>query len=228
MKKIISILLIIIGLVIIFIPTINNQIVKKNNKSIIKIVETISHDEIEKNAETVVEFDYSAIEDVDITSTIRGMINFDNKSIVGQIIIPDLEMNLPILKGVTNANLAAGAATMMPEQKIGEGNYPLAGHYMKQKDLLFGSLMDIQVGTIVYITDKKTIYEYEIYDLVVVPDTAMEMLDNKRSDEREKPIISLMTCYYSSKTEKRFFALGELVNEYPAEDRKINQIIRAD
>lgn len=228
MKKIISILLIVVGLIFIFIPTINNQMVKQNNKSIIKIVETISHDEIEKNAETVVEFDYSAIEDVDITSTIRGMINFDNKSIVGQIIIPDLGMNLPILKGVTNANLAAGATTMMPEQKIGKGNYPLAGHYMKQKDLLFGSLMDIQVGTIVYITDKKTIYEYEIYDTVVVPDTAMEMLDNERSDEREKPIISLMTCYYSSKTEKRFFALGELVNEYPAEDRKINQIIRAD
>lgn len=228
MKKIISILLIIVGLIFIFMPTINNKMVKQNNKSIIKIVETISHDEIEKNVETVAEFDYSAIEDVDITSTIRGMINFDNKSIVGQIIIPDLGMNLPILKGVTNANLAAGATTMVPNQKIGEGNYPLAGHYMKQKDLLFGSLMDIQVGTIVYITDKKTIYEYEIYDTVVVPDTAMEMLDNERSDEREKPIISLMTCYYSSKTGKRFFALGELVNEYPAEDRKIDQIIRAD
>ena len=46
----------------------------------------------------------------------------------------------------------------------------------------------------------------------------MEMLDNKRSEEQGKPIISLMTCYYSSKTGKRFFALGELVDEYPVED----------
>lgn len=222
MRKIISIFLIIIGLVIIFIPTINNQMVKQNNKSVIQIVETITPEEIEQNIETVAEFDYSAIEDVDITATIKGMINFDNKSIVGQIIIPDLEMNLPILKGVTNANLAAGAATMMPKQKMGEKNYPLAGHYMKQKDLLFGSLMDIEIGTIVYITDKRTIYEYKIYDLVVVPDAAMEMLDNEESEEREKPIISLMTCYYSSKTGKRFFALGELIDEYPAEDRYIN------
>lgn len=222
MRKIISILLIIIGLVIIFIPTTNNQMVKQNNKSIIQIVETITPEEIEQNIEAVAEYDYSAIEDVDITATIKGMINFDNKSIVGQIIIPDLDMNLPILKGVTNANLAAGAATMMPEQKMGEKNYPLAGHYMKQKDLLFGSLMDIEVGTIVYITDKRTIYEYEIYDLVVVPDTAMEMLEDGKSKEKEKPIISLMTCYYSSKTGKRFFALGELIDEYPSEDKYIN------
>lgn len=222
MRRTISILLIIIGLVIIFIPTINNQMVKQNNKSIIQIVESITPEEIEQNIEVVAEYDYSAIDDVDITATIKGMINFDNKSIIGQIIIPDLDMNLPILKGLTNANLARGAATMMPKQKMGQKNYPLAGHYMKQKDLLFGSLMDIKVGTIVYITDKRTIYEYEIYDLVIVPDTAMEMLEDGKSDEREKSIISLMTCYYSSKTGKRFFALGELINEYPAQDKYIN------
>lgn len=222
MRRIISILLIIIGLIIIFIPTINNQMVKQNNKSIIQIVDTITPEEIEQNIEIVAEYNYSAIEDVDITATIKGMINFNNKSIIGQIIIPDLDINLPILKGVTNANLAAGAATMIPRQKMGERNYPLAGHYMKQKDLLFGSLMDIEIGTIVYITDKRTIYEYKIYDLVVVPDTAMEMLEDEKSEERKKPIISLMTCYYSSKTEKRFFALGELIDEYPAEDKYIN------
>lgn len=222
MKKNISILLIIVGLILILTPAINNQMIKQKNKTVNKIIENISAEEIAKNIETDAEFDYSAIEDVDITSTIKGIINFDNKSIIGQIIVPDLDMNLPILKGITNANLAAGIATMVPNQKMGEGNYPLSGHKMKQKDLLFGALMDIQIGTIVYITDKETIFEYEIYDTVVVPDTAMEMLDNEKSEKRGKPIISLMTCYYSSKTGKRFFALGELVDEYPIEDGNIN------
>lgn len=222
MKKVLSIFLIIIGLVIILIPTINNQMVKQNNKSVIQMVEITTPEEIQRNIETVAKYDYSAIEDVDITATIKGMINFDNKSIVGQIIILDLDINLPILKGVTNANLAAGVATMMPKQKMGERNYSLAGHNMKKKDLLFGTLMDIELGTIVYITDKRTIYEYKIYDIAVVPDTAMEMLDDERSEERKKPIISLMTCYYSSKTGKRFFALGELIDEYQAEDKYIN------
>lgn len=222
MRKFLSILLVIIGLVIIFIPTINNQMVKQRNKSVIQIVKITTPEEIERNIEIVAEYDYSAIEDVDITDTIKGMINFDNKSIVGQIIIPDLDINLPILKGVTKANLTAGVVTMMPKQKMGERNYSLAGHNMKKKELLFGTLMDIEIGAIVYITDKRTIYEYKIYDIVVVPDTAMEMLNDERSEEREKPIISLMTCYYSSKTGKRFFALGELIDEYQAEDKYIN------
>ncbi len=218
MKKTISIILIIVGIILILTPTIKNQIIKHNIKNKSEIVETITHEEIIQNIETDAEFDYEAIEDVGIASTIIGSINFDSKSMIGQLFIPDLDINLPILKGVTNANLLAGATTMVPEQKMGEGNYPLAGHKMKQKNLLFGSLMDIEVGTTVYITDKKTIYEYKIYDIIVVSDTAMEMLDNNRAEERGKPIISLMTCYYSSKTGKRFFALGELVDEYPVED----------
>ena len=158
MKKFISIVLIIIGIALILTPTIKNQIIKHNIKKKSEIVNTITHEEITENIETDAEFDYEAIEDVGITSTIIGSINFNNKSMIGQLIIPDLDINLPILKGVTNANLLAGATTMVPEQKMGEGNYPLAGHRMKQKDLLFGSLMDIEVGTTVYITDKKKNY----------------------------------------------------------------------
>ena len=59
------------------------------------------------------------------------------------------------------------------------------------------------------------VYEYRIYDTLIVPDTAMYMLEHDIAEERGKPIISLMTCYYTSKNGKRFFALGELVDEYP-------------
>lgn len=218
MKKTIPILLIITGMILISIPTINNQIVKTNVKSKATIAERITYEEIRVNIETDAEFDYTAIKDVDIVSAIFGSINFDSKSVIGQISIPDLDIDLPILKGVTNANLAAGAATLRPDQEMGIGNYPLSGHLMKNKDLLFGRLMDIELGSRVYITDKNTIYEYKIYDTTVVPDTAMEMLDDIKSEEKEEPIISLMTCYYSSKTEKRFFALGRLVDEYPVEE----------
>ena len=35
---------------------------------------------------------------------------------------------------------------MRPDQKMGEGNYPLAGHHLKQKNLLFGPLENIKTG----------------------------------------------------------------------------------
>ncbi|WP_313758072.1 class A sortase [Tissierella sp.] len=218
MKKKISIGLIIIGIILALIPTIKDKIIKYNIKNKSEIIEIITHEEIINNMENEAEFNYEAIDDVGTISTVIGAIKFDNKFMIGQLIVPDLDINLPILKGVTNANLLAGVTTMVPEQKMGEGNYPVAGHRMKQKNLLFGSLMDIEIGSIVYITDKETIYEYTIYDTVVVSDTAMEMLDNKRAEEKGKPIISLMTCYYSSNTGKRFFALGELTDEYVVED----------
>lgn len=103
---------------------------------------------------------------------------------------------------------------MSPEIQMGKGNYSLAGHYMKD-NLLFGSLLNIEIGTIVKITDKNKVYEYEIYDIEIVPDTAFYMLDQDRAKKRGKPIISLMTCYYTSKNGKRFFAMGELIDEYP-------------
>ena len=221
MKKIISIVLIIAGLFLIVSPIFNNQIIKGKANTAQKITEKVTSVEIEKNDRREATYDYSAIKDVEITSTITGAFSMKkeeiNDNIIGQIIIDDLNIDLPILKGISNSNLLIGAATMVPNIRMGTGNYSLAGHYMKDK-LLFGELVNIDIGTVVKITNKKIIYEYKIYDTKIVPDTAFYMLEQNKSDERGKPIISLMTCYYTSKNGKRFFALGELVNEYPYDE----------
>ena len=217
MKKIISTILILIGIIFLSIPYLNNLMIKRNLKAKQNIVEEVTVSEIEENNNRKAEYDYSNIKDVEISNTISGITKFDSKNIIGQIIISDLDMNLPILKGTTNANLLVGATTMVEDQEMGKKNYPLAGHYMEDKNLLFGGLMDIEKDTIVKITDKKMVYEYRIYDTLIVPDTALYMLDHDRAKERGKPIISLMTCYYTSKNGKRFFALGELIEEYSYE-----------
>ncbi len=218
MKKVISILLIIIGMLFLLTPLITQEIVKYYSTSIID--ENITKETLKtnnENHELEVEFDYSAIRDLDIQSIIKGSAHFNKELVIGTLLIPDLDINLPIMKGISDANLMAGAATMKPDQSFGQGNYTLAGHHMKDKDLLFGSLMDIEIGNRVFLSDGEKIYEYEIYDTLIVPDTAMDMLLDDKAEERGKPIISLMTCYFSSSTGKRFFALGELIDEYPME-----------
>src|SRR5699024_6456377 len=137
MKKIIPILLIIIGILFLLIPSIKDQIIKYHSKSIIE--DEITNETIKANNQNdklEVEFDFTAIEDVDIKSVIKGSIDFDKKFVIGTLLIPDLDINLPIMKGLSDANLMAGAATMKPEQSFGIGNFTLAGHYMKNKDLL--------------------------------------------------------------------------------------------
>ena len=221
MKRVISIILIGLGLILIITPNIRNVLVKSKTKEINKMIDAISYDDILENQELDVEFNYEAVEDVGVASVLFSSIGFDNKNLIGQLTIPDLDIELPLLKGLTNSNLSVGAATMKDDQVMGERNYSVSGHNMKNKDILFGRLMDIEVGTTVYITDKNEIFEYDIYDTVVVPDTAMYMIEDLEAEKKGKPIISLMTCYYSSKTGKRFFALGELTDEYAMEDNDI-------
>lgn len=224
MKKTLPVILILIGIILLSTPLLTEQIIKYHKKNL--VVEKITKEEIISNIKEIDnnldeidqgDFDFSAIQDVDIMSVIKGSLNFDKKLVVGLLLIPDLNVDLPILKGITDANLMAGAATMRKDQVMGKGNYPLSGHNMKNKDLLFGCLMDIEVGTKVIISDGEMVYEYKIYENIVVPDTALDMILDKKSEEKGKPIISLMTCYHSSKTGKRFFSLGELVDEYPYE-----------
>jgi sortase A len=214
MKKFISTMAIIIGIIVLAIPYINNLIIQYNINTKRNILNEITPEEIEENKNTETNYDYDSIVDIETNSLLWEIKEFDNKYIIGQIAIPDLGIDIPILKGTTNSNLLIGATTMVEGQEMGEGNYPLAGHLMKNKSLLFGSLMDIEIGALVKVSDKKMIYEYKIYDTVVVPDTALNMLDDSKAEKRGKPIISLMTCYYSSKTGERFFALGELVDIY--------------
>lgn len=223
MKKAIPIILIIIGIILLSTPFLTEQIIKYHKKN--TVMEKISNEEIISNIEALNEnvdsredYDFDLIQDVDIMSVIKGSLNFDKKLVIGLLLIPDLDMDLPILKGITDANLMVGAGTMRQDQVMGKGNYPLSGHNMKNKDLLFGALMDIEVGTQVIVSDGQMVYEYKIYENIVVPDTAMYMILDKKSEEKGKPIISLMTCYHSSKTGKRFFSLGELVDEYPYEE----------
>lgn len=215
MRKIISTFLIVMGTILILTPFINTQIIKYNIDKKQELVREITKEQIKENQNLEAEYDYESIRDIEIRSTIKDTPNFEHKALIGEMIIPNIELHLPILKGVNNANLLVGATTMKDGLEMGERNYSLAGHYAKQEGILFGGLIDIDIGSLVKITDKEYIYEYEIYDTKVVLDTDLYMLDDNRWEKRGKPIISLMSCYYTSKNGKRFFALGELVEKYP-------------
>lgn len=214
MKRILSLIFILMGIVLLAIPYLNNHLIERNVNKNIELVEEITYEEIEENQSRETVFDYSSIRDVNISTVLSSTNDFNHKSMIGFISVDDLNINLPILKGVTDANLLVGATTMTESQEMGKGNYPLAGHYLRNKTTLFGPLLDIEIGTIVKITNKKVVYEYEIYDTKIVPETATYMLDNQEAEDRGKPIISLMTCYFTSSNGKRFFALGELIDSY--------------
>lgn len=215
MRKFLAALLITLGILLLLSPTLKTITVEKKVSDTVEIVEEYTPVEIKENETNEADFDFSIVEDISVTGTLLNQNKINKDLIIGQLVIPSIKMNIPIFKGINNTNLLAGAATMREDQKMGEGNYPMAGHYMKDKNILFGSLMDVKEGDIIRLTDKETIYEYETYDVKLVPDTAVYLIDDEESVTLGNPIISLMTCYYSSSTGKRYFVLGELKESYP-------------
>ncbi|WP_312653850.1 class A sortase [Proteiniclasticum sp.] len=216
MKKVFAVLLIVFGLLLIFSPKIKDTVVENTVENTVEIIAEYTPEKIKENEQNEeAEFDFSIVEDISVTGTLMSSNKVNKDLLVGQLVIPRVGMNIPIFKGINNSNLLAGSATMRKDQRMGTGNYPLAGHYMKEKDVLFGSLMDVQEGDLIRVTDKETIFEYVTYEVKVVPDTAVYIIDDDEADKIGKPIISLMTCYYSSKTGKRYFVMGELKDSYP-------------
>lgn len=152
---------------------------------------------------------------------LKGINDNYKHAIIGHLVVDAIDINLPILKGTTANHLMIGATTMKADQVMGQGNYSLSGHYHSSKGVFFHGLLEAQPGMIIKITDKDRIYEYEIYDTMLVEDTATHLINDQESQNRGKPIISLMTCYYTSANGLRFFALGELVDDYPFEIGKM-------
>ena len=64
---------------------------------------------------------------------------------VGQIAIRDHNVLLNIYRGVGNVELNLGAGTMNQNQKMGEGNYALAGHNMDDGRSFFSPLYTAKV-----------------------------------------------------------------------------------
>ncbi|MGV2929294.1 sortase [Macrococcus capreoli] len=124
----------------------------------------------------------------------------------GQILIPAVNLNLPILEGVSNENLWLGAGTMKPNQIMGEGNFSLAGHLMTDPTLLFSPITSIQKGNYAYITDKDKVFKYKIYDMGYISANKVDIIN----DENNKKLLTLITCS-DIEGHGRYYVRGKLV-----------------
>ena len=79
---------------------------------------------------------------------------------------------------------------MKPDQQMGQGNYALAGHHMRDPQLLFSPIVRSKPGEIIYLTDGKKLYTYKITDKQIISKYAVEWID----DVANQKLITLITC----------------------------------
>lgn len=198
--------LILIALALLAMDPIKNYMIKRGQTQ--NAISNITLDQIQKNKEVDVSFDWDNIETLNAYDVILENVNPDDLPTIGAIAIPSVKMNLPIYKGTSPAGMYLGAGTLYPDQEMGVSNYPLASHHSIHKGLLFQPLMDVEYGAMVYLTDLEYIYSYQIDNIQTVPPTAVEVLD-----PTDNPIITLITCDYS--LEDRVIVQASIVDKVP-------------
>lgn len=183
--RIAATILLLVGLALVFNRQISAFFVKQNQASALN---SLTAEQIADNQKKKGTYDFSKVKSLGINETLKSRVK-NTAGAIGIIAIPSVNLNLPIMQGLSNDALSTGGGTMRADQKMGQGNYPLAGHYMTDKGALFSPLERVQIGAKVYLTDLKKVYTYKIYYKKVVDPTAVWLVKNTK-----KKIVTLITC----------------------------------
>ncbi|MEC0713724.1 class A sortase [Bacillus haynesii] len=203
-KKMIVAVLVISGILFVLSPFIKESIIINLSKN--KSFE-LTAEQAEQNNAQKASFDFDAIQPPSFMQTVKAGLDRESRAVIGRITISSVNIKLPILKGTTNQNLLYGATTMRPDQKMGEGNYPLAGHHMKRESLLFGPLINIEKGDTVKITDFKKDYIYAVTSKQFISEMDTDVIQETKEKE-----MTLITCDKAVRTEGRLAVKGKLIH----------------
>ncbi|MEY8443687.1 MULTISPECIES: class A sortase [Lactococcus] len=186
------VVLFLVGLVLVFNKPIRNWLIGLNSSHY--QINNVTRETIKENKEAEATFDFDSVESISFEQVLRDQMNRQAMPVIGGIAIPEVGINLPIFKGLANANLAFGAGTMKEDQVMGQGNYALASHnvtgFTSNTNLLFTPLERAKKGMVIYVTDKNNIYQYRITEVFVVSPEHSEVID----DRPGKTEITLVTC----------------------------------
>ncbi|MCP9329174.1 class A sortase [Liquorilactobacillus satsumensis] len=156
-------------------------------------------------------FDFKSVKAADLSTLSKAAQT--QGGMIGKIAIPQIGMRLPIFYGINNENLLRGAGTMKPAEKMGTGNYALAGHHMSNPDILFSPLAKAKVGMEILLTDGKKVYRYRIVERRVIDKYQVNWID----DVPKQQLVTLVTCLTATTGEtNRIMVQGKLEQVQPA------------
>lgn len=211
--RLLNYLVVFVGLFLLVLSQLNQFCIDNRAKKNNAVAEEISATDMQNNINSKTSFDFDSIEEISTSGTWLSPDLIDQNLIIGRLYIPSIDLNLTVFNGLSNSILHAGLGTMRPGLTMGQGNFPIAGHYSADSDILFGNLISVEIGDQIYLTDNEKIYEYKVYETRIVDVTEVKWVENTVAKEHGKPIISLMNCYYidGQNSGDRYFVFGELI-----------------
>ncbi|HEL9630336.1 TPA: class A sortase [Streptococcus suis] len=206
-RNFLALILVLISLALIFNTSIRNMVIAWNSNKY--QVSNVTKEEIEENKSAETTFDFEQVQSVSTEAVMKAQWESQQLPVIGGIAIPDLKINLPIFKGLSNVALMYGAGTMKETQVMGQGNYSLASHHVfgmaGASETLFSPLENAKEGMKIYVTDKENIYIYNVRSVQsVTPESVYVIEDTEGKNE-----ITLVTCEDAAAT-MRTIVQGDL------------------
>ena len=152
---------------------------------------------------------------VDESQSTYDFLNSDDA--IGSLIIPSINVNLPIFDGVTNLNLQKGIA------HLDNTSYPtgeksthcvLAGHSGLSRAKILDDLDKVQIGDYFQIDYLNTTHNYVVVDIQIVLPEETESLRIKQDDT----LVTLVTCTPKNINSHRLLVTGRLTDMIPQEE----------
>lgn len=182
--------------------------------------------EIKKNDEKKAMFDLQLVDQITETDVfqaeIKESINPSDNILFGGLILPKVGIKLPIYNGFGGRHQMLGACTPKPNQVPGERNYALVGHNFTNPNLLFSPLRKLPNDStdLVYLVDSENVYEYQITQILLANKSEYHWIED--SDVKDKPLLTLVTCYGGDGTPTRKIVRAEYKKKYPIEKSPIS------
>lgn len=217
MRRVISIIFVIIGLLLMLIPFAGNLYNDYQQKKMMETFEKEialsfqqTNDELSKltaHPEEAVEEKDFEISDVD-TNTNQII---DLGTVIGILSIEKLKINLPIMEGTSEKQLSRGIghmpATAIPGEK--DGNSGLAGHRGHTFSVFFSRLNEMKRGDHIYIRMKDKMLKYEVYEQRIIEPDDFSVLNPKTGQS----LITLITCHPLNSDRYRLIVHAKLIEE---------------
>lgn len=230
MKKIGVKILFVIGLLIFLFPFVMRTISYFNQTTAIynykSTTESLSEDELNEQKNHYNKYNEELADEnpivemseddfnVDETQSTYDFLNSDDA--IGSLIIPSINVNLPIFDGVTNLNLQKGIA------HLDNTSYPtgeksthcvLAGHSGLSRAKILDDLDKVQIGDYFQIDYLNTTHNYVVVDIQIVLPEETESLRIKQDDT----LVTLVTCTPKNINSHRLLVTGRLTDTIPQE-----------
>jgi sortase A len=133
--------------------------------------------------------DYESLSEVaENNEMTKGVeISYEKGDYIGALIIPSLDIELPIYEGTENSELKKGVGRFIGSAQPGEAdNCVLSGH----RDTVFTRLDELELDETLIVKSELGLFSYEVYEIRIVDED-----DRTVIVPYDEAILTLTTCY---------------------------------